>query len=413
MKPPTEIEIEAKSLFDSGDIQGAIQKYSLASKMYKDGKDEVKANQNRFASKLLSAIMKASDAVTEVEFENSISDFEEARKVITKFAGKEKEGYEELVHGLISLAKASIENIHGRSQQGAMIFEDAAKTFGQLEDKLPELGGFAETQRLGASFAANSTRALRASGKDNATYHMNRAAALRDIESLKGRGQSTEFLEVQVQFIDSTVPLYQGMALLSSDPREARRYLVEAEKKMSESLRFWEHLTKKGKKRILLGHSNDIVTRGYKGINETAKGLVSFIDGEILLYLGDTVGARKGLDKALKTLRSSSENVASLGDYSKILLEGIQVYESRCIYHLNSMSKVSSGVRRRIGLSAGKQFGLLFVISLISFLSLSRMELIDLSDNSILLFSLVVSGLSAFGLNAIKLFNVLSSSVKM
>lgn len=412
LSSPNENENLARSLLDSGDIHGAIHKYSLASRLYKDRNKGRKATETKLLSKLLSAIVKGMEAVTEEEFRSSISDFEEVGQIIDKLTGKEKEGIHELVDGLTLLAKASIENIHGRSHTAIQLLQDAERIFGLVEDKLPHIIAFLENQRLVASFAAHSIRALTASGSDNAAYQMNRAAAFKDIEKLKMGGHFTDLLAVQLEFIDSIVPFNTGLSLLRQNLREARRYIMEAEKRMSESIRRWEAVSDNAKKGVIHVYSNEIIIRGIKGISQTAKGLVSYIDGESALYLGDTVGARKGFAKALKILKSSAENVASLGDYSKYLLNGIDLYERNCTYHLNSMSNLSSGERRRLGLSAGKQFGLLFAISLISFISLSVVGLIETSTDTILVFSLMVSAISVFGLNATKLFNVFPSNGK-
>lgn len=280
-----------------------------------------------------------------------------------------------------------------------------------VHDKLPNISAYAENQRLVISFAAHSTRALSASGKDNAAYQINRAAALRDIEKLKRAGHFVDLQAVQMNFIDSIVPFTTGISLLSQNQRDARRYFIDAEKKMSESIRRWEEVIgDKAKKGVFNVQSNEIIIRGIKGMSLTARGLANYVDGESALYLGDPVGAKKGFVKALKILKTSAENVASLGDYSKLLLDGIDLYEKKCIYHLNNMSDLSSGLRRRLGLSAGKQFGLLFAISVAAFIGLRVLGLLDTPTETILFFSLMVSAISVFGLNATKLVKIFPSN---
>lgn len=407
MTSASESENQTKSLLDSGDVQGAIHKYNLASKLYQSDND-AKAIETRLLSKLLSANMKASEGVTESEYLSSISDFEEVRKIVVQVGGKQNEALREFISGLILTVKASIENVNGRSDSAIEMLQESEKILAIVEDKFPHIVAHAENHRLVVSFMVHLIRAMTAAAKGKqAIFQINRAAAFKGLQKLNDRGQFTDLLAIQLELADSIMPFNEGLSLLIQNKREARQKIIESGKKMTLVIRQWEKKRRNVKEKFY-AHSGEIIIQGIRGISQTANGLASFVAGETALYQGDVIGARKGFVKALEIMKSSAENVASLGDYSKELLEGIELYEKRSTFYLNNMADQGPGVRRRFGLSAGKQFGLLFTVSFSSFIGLRIIGLLDVSGETILSYSLIVSLVSVFGLNATKLFNILS-----
>ncbi|HEX5358392.1 MAG TPA: hypothetical protein VFW99_00595, partial [Candidatus Nitrosotalea sp.] len=153
-------------------------------------------------------------------------------------------------------------------------------------------------------------------------------------------------------------------------------------------------------------HRAKIFIQYNKGLVGAIKAVISYVGGRQNLLVGNSQLAKYDFEKAIKESTKAMEDSQIAGDFSLPLIQVLtNISESSRKFSQNISKTIRQS--KRFGISAGSQFGVVFFVTLITFVVLGNFQLFLVSSYIEIYVSLTVASITAFGLNALKLKDLL------
>jgi hypothetical protein len=147
-----------------------------------------------------------------------------------------------------------------------------------------------------------------------------------------------------------------------------------------------------------------------QGLLKNMEARISFIEGRRNLYLGNPYRAKHFFNQCVDQSQSAINDLETTGEYGKNSIRALYDLKNGATRERASLAVIARNSKGHIALGASKQFTLFFFVTLGTFVGLLKFGLLTLSPNLILFSSFDVGAVSAFGLNAIKLKDLILSA---
>jgi len=404
MSKAKQYEDEADRLMEDGNFEGGLVQLNLAAKEYEQEGNHEKAQECTTMYRLFSGLMHMGAATGLVEIKQALSEFREARRLLRVSEDPNAKDLVLLTEGLVLEAKGLFHLWNGKLLEGIDLIDSAGEKFIVVKDKVPELAEFAEGLRLETLTEVYFLRALLALQQgDLTTYTVNLGESQRALEDLMNLVKDQDLRT-----------FYSGVETL----RKAQIALVVAFRHLAE--------IEVDQARPLLNESSELALRAVrdladlrnpraKALREAARGhqaaskaiAIYHFDGIRNLSLGNPHLAKQAFQRVLKETETATRQLAAAGLFGRPLVNMLLLLQSSAKVQVKTISAVVRRSRGKVAISAGTQFALVFFVTLGSFIALKYFGIFVVSLSPVLYVSLVVAAITAFGLNALKLKDLL------
>lgn len=400
-------EDDGDRLMHEGKLDLALVQLNLASKEYGKERNSKKASECAILYKYLSGTAHMGNATNPAEIEQAISELKEARKLLKHSRDKESKDVLMLTEGTILQARAIKEVWEGKVSEGLKLMEEAGKQFLLAKDKVPDLADLMEGSRLEAISEAYFGRALESlQAGDLPSYMMNLGASrknLQDLIDLVKDDDMEAFYSGWASLKEAIAQFMMASRELGSDEmQKAMSTLRESSKSALKASQTFPKSTKLPIERKL--QTSRQLANGHQA---AVKAVTSFVEAQRSLYLGQSELAKRAFLRAAKECELSIQQLATTGQLGGRLVASLFIIQGIARREASTISTVVRFSRSRLALSAGAQFGLVFFVTLGSFISIGSVGLLVVSSDLAVYTSLIVAAITAFGLNAVKLKDLL------
>lgn len=403
MSKAKEYEDDAHRLQAAGKLESSLAKFNLASKAYEKEGDQNKAQELAFSYKLVSGLVHLSTSRNLMEIEHVISEFKQARKLLRDKGNSEDQKFGIILDGMILQTEGLREIWKGESFTNLDHFEKARKKFLLVKDRAPNWTGIAEILRLETTVEVYHARAIAALDQgDMSAFTMNLGECRKtrsDLLNLVKDHSTKELISGTGALYDSSTAFRRAL-LEESDFAQATSFLKESSDLAAIAIQSLASVGPSEPRAETLG-------RTAKGLQLGATAMCGYLDGITRLYAGSTQLARQNFQLFITQSEAALEHLAQSGEFGRPLVELLSQYRKYARQNVKGIATAVRHWRKRIALSAGQQFGLVFAVTFTVFVILQNFQLFQVSSFLIFYGSLIVAAITAFGLNAVRLKNLL------
>lgn len=375
-------------------------KFQLAaSEFAKEGKTE-EASECEALYRFYSGFLYLVSAYTLDDVKQAIKHFRRAGRLLKAFDDPEPQALSELSEAYLLLSKGML-GLWKRDIDGATkLFEKANKQLSRIKDAVPEFSELAETPQLEALGEYHSAKAFEAFFKDDLTsYTSHIGESIRLIKRLVSisREELKRFYTALLYSRQASNKLIStASTTISKDKAIVQTTLKEADDLLSQSIKEFSAV-------IALNPKVKTLKMQAVGTQNLIKAFSQEGEALVELFSGRPQSAREKFENAFERANEAIKISSEIGVWgSQILPVAIQVRD-RSRNYATSIAMTAKRRKRRIAIDASKQFFLVFFISLATFIVLNYTKLLQTAALHQLYFSLIVAAVTAFGLNAVKL----------
>jgi hypothetical protein len=401
MSTGEQFEKEAQRLFESRDSREALIRLNLAAKQYRKENNNEKALECEFGYRFQSGLLGLYNATDSNGVQDALEHLTQARDLIAGSNDSQREDKLLLVDAIIIEAHGITRLWKEGGLEIPPEFEEAERKLKQVKDKLPEAANFAEVYQqdvLGEVHFMRAIGALERNDMPGYSLEMGKSRnAMNTIIGISKNEIATAYNTGLIEYREANAALLLSRGPLSdNDLPGASLYLSEAIKHATTSNQLFTKSAPYFPKAAQLVP----VT---KGLLENMGARVSFVEGRRNLYLGNPYRAKQFFNRCVDQSQSAINNLQTTGEYGKNSIKALYDLKDVAARECASFTVIARNSKGHITVSASKQFTFFFFVTLGTFVGLLRFGLLTLAPNLILFSSFDVGAVSAFGLNAIKL----------
>lgn len=406
MPSGAKLKKEATQMIKEGNPSDIAKKFNLAaSEFAREGKKE-ETNQCKLWYRFFAGLSCVSSAYTVDDVNEGIKHFREAKKFLKNQKNQEAQDLVAWVEGWSLSARGLLELWKGNIDNSIDLFEKAGQHYLQVKDRVPDLSDFAEIARLEAlseAYAAKAAKAL--SGGNHSSFTTFAGESKRFLQSLISiGGEEKKGFYSGIQIFRNAQIKFQAafLSLVSSDMVAAQEHLKAGQILLAqciEGLSAVEHPMLKARAQAL----KKVAT----AFQQAFEGFSEHLDGSTELLLGKPQLAKKKFEIAYEKANNALEALTIIGQWGRPLIPFVTDLRNRSKGHSRSITLATKHAKGRIAIDAGMQFGLVFVLLLLTFVALDHFNLLQTTGSEKIYVSLIVASVTAFGLNALKLIDLL------
>ena len=392
---------EAENLLREGGMPSEIaEKFQLAaSEFAEEGKTE-EANKCRSMYEFFSGLSCLLGAYTLDDVKEAVKHFQKTKKQLKDLSDSDAQAFSELAEGQVILAKGMLELWKENLDKGIKLLEKADQHFLQIKDRQPTFSDMAEVIRLEALSEGYFAKAIMAFSEGDSTSSTSCAGeSMRLTNTLisKANGDSKKFY-VGVRFLRHATLKLISLAtnIVQQDRLTTDKLLKETHDLLTQSIEEFSTIEIKNPRVEAL--------RMYgMGMQAVIEAVSDYQEGLTALYTGNPHSAKKKFENAFEHADDAVRTFSEIGQWGKPVLPAAISVRDEAKRHSTSITLATKRAKRRIAVDASKQFGLVFFISLATFIVLNYTKLLQTGALDQIYFSLIVAAITAFGLNALKL----------
>jgi len=401
MSSGEEYQKEAEGLlYGDGKPSEIAHRFQLAAHEFaREGKTK-EANESASMYRFFSGISYLQGAYTLNDLKEAIKHFRGAKRLLEGSSNSEAHAISEAAEGFAISAKGLSEAWQGNLDESLKIFEKVDQHFLQLKDLDPNLSDFAEMMRLEVLIEAYFVKATVAYDQgDSVAYTGFAGDSIRLTEVLisKTNGELRKFYE-GIQFLrqasfkamSTAMNRAQGAGKISKKPfKEACGLLTQSIERFTTTKDLYPRAE------ALRMHA--------AGMQQLINAILDSEDADWALFAGKPRPAKKKYENALDKANEAIRIFSEIAQWGKQYLPPTILLRDKCKRKAMSIALAARKAKRRIAIAASTQFGFVFFISLATFVILNYIDLLQIAPLQQVYFSLIVAGITAFGLNALKL----------
>jgi hypothetical protein len=391
-----------KILDEGGKLVDAATKYNLAALEFaKEGKKR-EANQCKILYRLLAGLASQVGAYTTDDVKESIKHYRETRKLLRGQMDQEAQDLLEMTEGMLLTARGLQELWAENTDDSIKLFEKAGQHYLKVKDRVPDFADIAEVCRLEAlseMYTLKANRALCLGDFSSYTVFAGEAKRCSEITISMVNEEAKRlhtgihlFRKAQMKFVSAII------SLGSYDAITARTHLKEHQDLLTDCIEEMSAVKAEASRPRARA-----IEKAATGLQQGARGLSDYLDASRMLYLGNPQLARKKFERAFSEADNALELLSSIGQWGKPLIPFVTTIRDQSKGFSRSITLAAKHSKRRIAIDASKQFGLLFFISLCTFIILDYGSFLQTAPLVKVYISLVVASVTAFGLNATRL----------
>lgn len=407
MPSGVKLKKEATHMIEEGGNPSDIaKKFNLAASEFARKGEEKEAHWCKYWYRFFAGVSCLFDAYAVDDIKEGIKHFREARKLLKNQNTQKAQDLTIFTEGWSLGARGMLELWKGNTDKSISLFEKAGQHYLQVKDRVPDLSDFAEIARSEALMEAYALKAAKAlSAGDYSSYTTFAGESNRFLQSIISMAdEKVKGFYSGIKFYRNAQTKFQAafLSLVSGDVVAAKGHLKESQillAQCTEEMSTIEYPMPKARAQAL--------KKAATAWQQALEGFSEHLDGSTELLLGKPQLAKKKFESAYEKANNALEVLTIIGQWGRPLIPFVTDLRNRSKGLSRSITLATKHAKRRIAIDAGKQFGLVFILLLLTFVALDHFDLLQTTGSEKIYVSLIVASVTAFGLNALKLKELL------